>query len=195
MISKKDLLITMNISYGQLYRWKREELIPDEWFNKVAVPSGQETFFEEALIIPRIKKILDLKDRYSLEELQRMFMTEKKITGFNKMVLNQFIKDEILEFIDTKYNEEIKTETAVILMAIDKFYRDYPRVSLYRKAFENIINQEDIIIKDALLHIEFWDNKITSVALVHKPVFIYTNIGNWDKDLNDCYQELWQKVN
>ena len=46
MISKKDLLKEMNISYGQLYRWKREGLIPDEWFNKQSVSTGQETFFE-----------------------------------------------------------------------------------------------------------------------------------------------------
>ena len=70
MISKKDLLKKMNISYGQLYRWKREELIPDHWFMKLSVSSGQETFFEEELIIPRISKILELKDKYSLEEFR-----------------------------------------------------------------------------------------------------------------------------
>ena len=70
MISKKDLLKKMNISYGQLYRWKREELIPENWFMKLSVSSGQETFFEEDLIIPRISKILELKDKYSLEELK-----------------------------------------------------------------------------------------------------------------------------
>ena len=64
MISKKDLLKEMNISYGQLYRWKREGLIPDEWFNKQSVSTGQETFFERKLIIPRINKILELKDKY-----------------------------------------------------------------------------------------------------------------------------------
>ncbi|MCL2486473.1 MAG: YhbD family protein, partial [Oscillospiraceae bacterium] len=32
LISKKDLLEFTGISYGQLYRWKREGLIPEEWF-------------------------------------------------------------------------------------------------------------------------------------------------------------------
>ena len=73
MISKKDLLKEMNISYGQLYRWKREGLIPDEWFNKQAVSTGQETFFKRNLIIPRIEKILELKDKYQLEELKAFF--------------------------------------------------------------------------------------------------------------------------
>ena len=34
LISKKDLLAETGISYGQLYRWKREQLIPEEWFIK-----------------------------------------------------------------------------------------------------------------------------------------------------------------
>ena len=55
MISKKDLLNEMKISYGQLYRWKREGLIPDEWFIKQSVSTGQETYFKRDLIIPRIK--------------------------------------------------------------------------------------------------------------------------------------------
>ena len=72
MISKKDLLKQMNISYGQLYRWKREGLIPDEWFNKQAVSTGQETYFKKDLIIPRIEKILELKDKYQLYELVKI---------------------------------------------------------------------------------------------------------------------------
>lgn len=63
----------MNISYGQLYRWKREELIPEEWFVKTSAPTGQETYFDENLIIPRINKILGLKDEYSIEEQREMF--------------------------------------------------------------------------------------------------------------------------
>ncbi len=34
LISKKDLLSKTNISYGQLYRWKRKNIIPEEWFIK-----------------------------------------------------------------------------------------------------------------------------------------------------------------
>lgn len=66
MISKKDLLIKTNISYGQLYRWKREGLIPEEWFVKTSTQTGQETFFDEDLIIPRINKILDLRMNFRL---------------------------------------------------------------------------------------------------------------------------------
>lgn len=44
-ISKKDLLQVTGISYGQLYRWKREGLIPENWFVKRPSSTGQETFF------------------------------------------------------------------------------------------------------------------------------------------------------
>ena len=57
MISKKELLDKMNISYGQLYRWKREGLIPDEWFIKQSVSTDQETFFDEKLILKPISNL------------------------------------------------------------------------------------------------------------------------------------------
>ena len=43
LISKKDLLARTGISYGQLYRWKRQNLIPEEWFIKKSTFTGQET--------------------------------------------------------------------------------------------------------------------------------------------------------
>ena len=72
-ISKKDLLKETGISYGQLYRWKREGLIPEEWFVKRSAYTGQETFFPRDKILPRIQAILELKEQYSLEEMARMF--------------------------------------------------------------------------------------------------------------------------
>lgn len=69
LISKKDLLIKYNISYGALYRWKRKGLIPDDWFIKKATVTGQETFFPEKLICERMELILGKKDSQSLDEL------------------------------------------------------------------------------------------------------------------------------
>ena len=70
-ISKKELLEVTGISYGQLYRWKREGLIPEEWFIKRSAFTGQETFFPKEKILPRIQTILEMKERYSLEELAK----------------------------------------------------------------------------------------------------------------------------
>lgn len=44
LISKKELLDLADISYGQLYRWKRKALIPEDWFIRKSTFTGQETF-------------------------------------------------------------------------------------------------------------------------------------------------------
>ena len=73
LISKKEILAHYGISYGALYRWKRLKLIPEEWFIKKSASTGQETYFEKALICPRIEEILSLRDSMSLEEMERHF--------------------------------------------------------------------------------------------------------------------------
>ncbi|REK74351.1 YhbD family protein [Paenibacillus paeoniae] len=69
LISKKELLEATGISYGQLYRWKRKQLIPEEWFIRKSAYTGQETFFPRALMLARIDKIVNMKDDLSLDEL------------------------------------------------------------------------------------------------------------------------------
>ena len=71
-ISKKELLAKTGISYGQLSRWNREKLIPDDWFIKRAAFTGQETFFPRERVLERISFILENKDRYALRELVEM---------------------------------------------------------------------------------------------------------------------------
>lgn len=69
LISKKELLELTGISYGQLYRWKRKRLIPEEWFIRKSTFTGQETFFPKDLILSRIDQIINKKDDLSLDEL------------------------------------------------------------------------------------------------------------------------------
>ncbi len=72
LISKKELLDLTGISYGQLYRWKRKLLIPEEWFIRKSTFTGQETFFPRDMILSRIEKIKNMKDDASLDELAEM---------------------------------------------------------------------------------------------------------------------------
>lgn len=103
MISKKDLLKLTGISYGQLYRWKRQKLIPDSWFIKQSVFTGQETFFPKDKILKRIETIIELKDQYSLDELAKFFSEGntnrvysdkelKRSLDIPDTILDQFIK-------------------------------------------------------------------------------------------------------
>ncbi|MBT2658488.1 YhbD family protein [Bacillus sp. ISL-18] len=73
LISKKELLEMADISYGQLYRWKRKDLIPEEWFIRKSTFTGQETFFPKEKVLERIHKIQTMKDNLSLDELADMF--------------------------------------------------------------------------------------------------------------------------
>lgn len=73
LISKKDLLLATGISYGQLYRWKRQRLLPDSWFMKMSSYTGQETYFPRKKVLERIGIILELKDTHSLDELADRF--------------------------------------------------------------------------------------------------------------------------
>jgi DNA-binding transcriptional MerR regulator len=69
-ISKKELLVAADISYGQLYRWKRKGLIPEDWFQRKSTFTGQETFFPREKALARIEKIKAMQDEdASLEEI------------------------------------------------------------------------------------------------------------------------------
>ena len=62
LISKKELLELTGISYGQLYRWKRKGLIPEEWFVKKAAFTGQETFLPKVEVLERVERIQGMKE-------------------------------------------------------------------------------------------------------------------------------------
>lgn len=96
LISKKELLEVTGISYGQLYRWKRKDLIPEEWFIKKSVSTGQETFFPREKIIERINKIIELKDEASLDDLAYMFSNNIKEIKITRDYLISVLSNDII---------------------------------------------------------------------------------------------------
>lgn len=146
MISKKDLLKEMNISYGQLYRWKREGLIPDEWFIKQSVSTGQETFFKRSLIIPRIKQILSLKDKYELQEINKLFTDKNEEHNYN--VREVVMIDEIDPFVLKTYLANRKQLT-IIELALVYIFSQY----------------KDLIDINDYLSIDFNDNRLTDKSV------------------------------
>lgn len=93
LISKKDLLVQTDITYGQLYRWKRKKLIPDDWFIRKSTFTGQETFFPRDKMMERINKIKELKDTLSLDELANALSSKKKDINIS---MKNFIKQNIV---------------------------------------------------------------------------------------------------
>ncbi|NRD77628.1 YhbD family protein [Bacillus sp. BRMEA1] len=98
LISKKELLDLTGISYGQLYRWKRKDLIPEDWFIRKSTFTGQETFFPKEKILERIEKIQMMKENLSLDELANMFspnVADLKL-GENELIKRNIVSVTVL---------------------------------------------------------------------------------------------------
>ncbi|WP_404803337.1 DUF4004 family protein [Mammaliicoccus sciuri] len=122
LISKKELLVECGITYGQLYRWKRKKLIPDEWFIRKSTYTGQESCFPREKILKRISDIQKYKNTYSLDELSEILnkdntpKDEKKIN--NESLIQKwsdYFKQEIGEELLNSYPEDEAVYAGVIL--------------------------------------------------------------------------------
>lgn len=123
-ISKKELLKETGISYGQLYRWKREGLIPEEWFMKQPSHTGQETFFQRSQILKRIHVIKKMKEQYSLDELAVILSPEvsEKLFRIEDIAIIEEISPELLPIFKRGFQKESFTYIEVlIMMAISEF--------------------------------------------------------------------------
>lgn len=162
-ISKKDLLILTGISYGQLYRWKRKGLIPEEWFIKRASFTGQETYFPKDLILDRIDKILELKDEYSLEELSDI-INKKHLRNLNLQELsgfNIFLHNDVFGLIE---NDEVTFNEIIMLKIIDNIYdkvKDSEEIEKFYAFLKD--NMNDIINNYKEIYISTTNDNIKSI--------------------------------
>lgn len=128
LISKKDLLAQTGISYGQLYRWKREGLIPEEWFIKQPSFTGQETFFPKTAVLNRIDTIQRLKDQYSLEELARILspeVSERNFTTEDLHIIEELSPELIPAFCRGFDKRSFTFVEVLMLVALSQCSRDY----------------------------------------------------------------------
>lgn len=136
LISKKELLELTGISYGQLYRWKRKNLIPEEWFIKKSAFTGQETFFPREKILDRVEKIKNMKDDASLDDLAQIFSPEVS---------------------DVKISYEELVEKNIIMKNIIDIYRDFNSMIdlysfneiLYMSVLEKFLLEGSISIEES----------------------------------------------
>ncbi|MGM0838048.1 MAG: YhbD family protein [Bacillota bacterium] len=141
LISKKDLLDEASISYGQLYRWKRKDLIPEDWFVRKSTYTGQETFFPRVKILDRINKIKHMKTDVSLDELAEMFSPNAKQITLTK---DELIKQNIVtESILTLYSEQVSQQDTFDFEAI-----------LHLFLVNNLLQEGQIVLEEAkqILH-------------------------------------------
>ncbi|MDJ1476250.1 YhbD family protein [Bacillus sp. LS15-K4] len=117
LISKKDLLELTGISYGQLYRWKRKNLIPEDWFVRKSTFTGQETFFPKEKILERIDKIQTMKEDLSLDELANMFSPSVSEILLTKedVLLKGIASETVLQFFIGQTNKTTEFQFVDIL--------------------------------------------------------------------------------
>ncbi|MFZ1081443.1 MAG: YhbD family protein [Candidatus Kryptoniota bacterium] len=127
LISKKDLLELAGISYGQLYRWKRKMLIPEEWFIRKSTFTGQETFFPRYKILSRIDKIKNMKEDASLDELADILspnptdMHSEK----DKLIIEKIVSEAALNIFVETFGEQgsFDFEKILFVYILDKMLR------------------------------------------------------------------------
>lgn len=162
LISKKELLKATGISYGQLYRWKRKNIIPEEWFIKKSVSTGQETFFPMDKILERVYAILSLKDEASLDDLSRMFSGEVKSGDIlkeyliDKNIVSRYVLEKLEVIIQNK--ERYSMEEVVLILAFNNILEEgsislneaIDLISKIKEKYEQIKENEILIIKRKL---------------------------------------------
>ncbi len=128
LISKKELLELTDISYGQLYRWKRKNLIPEDWFIRKSTFTGQETFFPKERILDRIHKIKNMKGDISLDDLANMLspnLMKLSLKG-EKLVEQNIISKNTLDFYTGERGdiEDYNFEKILYLHVLDRMFQE-----------------------------------------------------------------------
>lgn len=135
LISKKELLDLTGISYGQLYRWKRKSLIPEEWFIRKSSYTGQETFFPKERVLQRIERILQMKDDLSLDALADVFsptpgdmvLSMQELIDRNivsKVALDLYLDTVSLDLREGGAATQVAFERMVSIYVLDKLLRN-----------------------------------------------------------------------
>ena len=128
LISKKDLLLACGISYGQLYRWKRKGLIPEDWFVRKSAFTGQETFFPREKMLARVQRILSMKDEdLSLDDIAEAVSPSP--------LPDTFTRDQVIE------------RDAVSATALDLFAERHPGVKDLRFAELLAVSVADTLLR------------------------------------------------
>jgi DNA-binding transcriptional MerR regulator len=202
LISKKELLDLTGISYGQLYRWKRKNLIPEDWFIRKSTFTGQETFFPREKILDRIEKIKHMKDDLSLDELANMFSPHLMDTALNQEELlsrNIVSNVSIQHFIKQRGNPGVFTFDQILFM--------YLLDQLLKKG-EISLEEGKLLLQVLGDHFSTFQGRECELIFIRKmgiPLFLLVSIPNelyFDLDtrvitrlpLSTCIEELKVKL-
>ncbi|RED57254.1 YhbD family protein [Cohnella lupini] len=182
LISKKELLDEKGISYGQLYRWKRKQLIPEEWFIRKSTFTGQETFFPKDLILTRIDKIMNMKDDLSLDELADKL--SPLLPAFELRKADLFKRNIVSHVVLERFASEDKESVVYTYEKLLYFYI----VDKLLQAGEMSLEEGDKLLQTMKDHYPKFEGKpcellfmrkmgVSSFALLSVPAEIYFETG------------------
>lgn len=122
LISKKELLELTGISYGQLYRWKRKKLIPEDWFIRKSTFTGQETFFPKERILARVDQIKKMKEDLSLDEIAAVFSPDPKEIRCTRqeLIKQNIVSKKVLDIYAGSDAEVVPFENILCLYIAEK---------------------------------------------------------------------------
>lgn len=165
LISKKDLLTEMNISYGQLYRWKRKKLIPEEWFMKKSTYTGHETFFPRERILERIQQILNMKDGASLDDLADKFSSD--------IPEEHMRKKEDLIGLGVLHTEIIRLYEEIFKGKEEYSFQDI----LYMYISEDLLNQGNLSVEDLSRILKMLSDQYENIKDKDPALSVYRRFG------------------
>ena len=167
LISKKDVLTQMGISYGQLYRWKRKGLIPEKWFVRKSTFTGQETFFPKDRIIERIEQIIRMKEDHALDDLARVIhqtIGESIQVAPDSLSRLGWVDDELAELCgrhDTDSQTDVTANTLLCLAVI------------HRLRQQQLVTPEELLLVQRTLDKARETDDGFIDRLAREPVFLY----------------------
>ena len=164
LISKKDLLDLKGISYGQLYRWKRKNLIPEDWFIRKSTFTGQETFFPKEKILERIEKIQAMKENLSLDELANMFspsVSNLRLTK-DELIERNIVSKAVLDF----YLDQISQGLDLSIQQILHVY-----------ILEKLLQSGDINFEEGKMVIQVLSNHIENLNQKNSVLLFVRKLG------------------
>ena len=202
LISKKELLRITGISYGQLYRWKRKKLIPENWFIKKSTYTGQETFLPRKDVLERVEKIKNFKGDISLDDLADIFSPDlSKINLSEKNIIDKKIVSQITINIYKKIQVGIINfcfQDLLFMVIAEKFL----------KSGEANVDEISMILSTLKKNYNNFEGKYCDVMLIRKlgiafcMILLSPDKFSLDKDSKlalkvntaDCLEELKTKL-
>lgn len=202
LISKKDLLKLTGISYGQLYRWKRQKLIPESWFNKQSAFTGQETFFPRKKILNRISTIIELKDQYSLDELAKIVSPEVTRRTFMVQEIESIftVTSQCYQLYLGMSGEKAFSFSEILLLeAIQMLAKEYQFDEKTIKLFVSSIERWVDPLNEKLNYrlILSFNNDGYSMLLIEQDARVVLDVGSkiiHEMDLEEVSKEIYSKI-